>query len=215
MKKTIVLIMAAVALALSASKSNAQLSFSSVAGSLINFDNGTFYLTATSPTDQFTINTTSGPEAGYISGGPFTIGTVNNLGGGIQEASVSPTTATINLGGVVATLTWENIYSVSTVAGGFNYFQTINLSNFSGTSTSSQLNALAAAGSGIVELNYTWTSPESLSTLAATTTDITDSYSGQITASPVPEANTIVAGALMLLPLGIGAVRAIRKERTA
>lgn len=31
----------------------------------------------------------------------------------------------------------------------------------------------------------------------------------------VPEANTIVAGALMLLPLGIGAVRALRKERTA
>lgn len=32
---------------------------------------------------------------------------------------------------------------------------------------------------------------------------------------PVPEANTIVAGALMLLPLGIGAVRALRKERVA
>jgi hypothetical protein len=31
----------------------------------------------------------------------------------------------------------------------------------------------------------------------------------------VPEASTIMAGALMLLPLGIGAVRAIRKERTA
>jgi hypothetical protein len=34
-------------------------------------------------------------------------------------------------------------------------------------------------------------------------------------AAPVPEANTVVAGALMLLPLGIGAVRALRKERTA
>jgi hypothetical protein len=33
--------------------------------------------------------------------------------------------------------------------------------------------------------------------------------------APVPEASTIMAGALMLLPLGIGAVRAIRKERTA
>lgn len=33
--------------------------------------------------------------------------------------------------------------------------------------------------------------------------------------SSVPEANTLVAGALMLLPLGIGAVRAIRKERVA
>lgn len=35
------------------------------------------------------------------------------------------------------------------------------------------------------------------------------------TSSAVPEANTLVAGALMLLPLGIGAVRAIRKERVA
>ena len=33
--------------------------------------------------------------------------------------------------------------------------------------------------------------------------------------APVPESNTIAAGALMLLPLGIGAIRAIRKERTA
>jgi hypothetical protein len=31
----------------------------------------------------------------------------------------------------------------------------------------------------------------------------------------VPEASTIMAGALMLLPLGIGAVRSLRKERTA
>lgn len=45
---------------------------------------------------------------------------------------------------------------------------------------------------------------------------VTDGVSANTTdLAPVPEANTIVAGALMLLPLGIGAVRAIRKERTA
>ena len=33
--------------------------------------------------------------------------------------------------------------------------------------------------------------------------------------TPLPEASTVMAGALMLLPLGIGAVRALRKERTA
>lgn len=31
--------------------------------------------------------------------------------------------------------------------------------------------------------------------------------------APVPEASTIMAGALMLLPFGIGAVRSLRKER--
>jgi len=43
--------------------------------------------------------------------------------------------------------------------------------------------------------------------------NITSADSTFVTA--VPEANTLVAGALMLLPLGIGAVRAIRKERVA
>jgi hypothetical protein len=33
--------------------------------------------------------------------------------------------------------------------------------------------------------------------------------------APVPEASTIMAGALMILPLGIGAFRAVRKERMA
>jgi hypothetical protein len=45
---------------------------------------------------------------------------------------------------------------------------------------------------------------------------IQDSFSAQGSIlAPVPEANTVVAGALMLLPLGIGAARALRKERTA
>ncbi len=34
-----------------------------------------------------------------------------------------------------------------------------------------------------------------------------------ITPAPVPEASTMVAGALMLLPFGIGAIRSLRKER--
>jgi|SRR5665213_271652 len=32
---------------------------------------------------------------------------------------------------------------------------------------------------------------------------------------PVPEASTVMAGALMLLPFGIGAIRSLRKERVA
>jgi len=34
-----------------------------------------------------------------------------------------------------------------------------------------------------------------------------------VPAAPVPEASTVMAGALMLLPFGIGAVRSLRKER--
>jgi len=35
------------------------------------------------------------------------------------------------------------------------------------------------------------------------------------TLAPVPEPSTVVAGALMLLPFGIGAIRSLRKDRTA
>ncbi len=43
--------------------------------------------------------------------------------------------------------------------------------------------------------------------------DRTFGAAGSIYTTAVPEASTIMAGALMLLPLGIGAVRAIRKDR--
>jgi len=38
---------------------------------------------------------------------------------------------------------------------------------------------------------------------------------GNPVAVPVPEPSTVVAGALMLLPFGIGAIRSLRKDRTA
>lgn len=42
-----------------------------------------------------------------------------------------------------------------------------------------------------------------------------DIYGGTQQSQAVPEASTIMAGALMLLPLGIGAIRALRRERSA
>jgi hypothetical protein len=39
--------------------------------------------------------------------------------------------------------------------------------------------------------------------------------SATITLAPVPEASTMLAGALMLLPLGMSAVRIMRKNVTA
>lgn len=49
---------------------------------------------------------------------------------------------------------------------------------------------------GINDLSVTWNNPP-------------------LIPAPVPEASTVMAGALMLLPLGIGAIRAVRKERVA
>lgn len=45
--------------------------------------------------------------------------------------------------------------------------------------------------------------------------NVTTNGNGNGNGTPVPEASTVMAGALMLLPLGIGAIRALRKERSA
>lgn len=45
--------------------------------------------------------------------------------------------------------------------------------------------------------------------------DDTTANEASLTATAVPEASTVMAGMLMILPLGIGAFRALRKERMA
>ena len=51
---------------------------------------------------------------------------------------------------------------------------------------------------------------------AGNVASVDNSFSANTTdLAPVPEASTVMAGALMVLPLGIGAIRALRKERTA
>ena len=56
----------------------------------------------------------------------------------------------------------------------------------------------------------------SQTTFAPNIGNIQDNIAGNApTLGPVPEPSTIVAGALMLLPFGIGAIRSLRKDRTA
>lgn len=62
---------------------------------------------------------------------------------------------------------------------------------------------------------YVFTTAQAYTTSGATVDDGVSANTTDYSPAPVPEASTVLAGALMLLPLGIGAVRAIRKERTA
>ena len=51
---------------------------------------------------------------------------------------------------------------------------------------------------------------------AGANANVQDNFAGNVPSlGPVPEPSTIVAGALMLLPFGIGAIRSLRKDRTA
>lgn len=55
-----------------------------------------------------------------------------------------------------------------------------------------------------------------VTTYGGTTANVIDDTTAKANIyAPVPEPSTIAAGALMLLPLGIGAVRCLRKDRTA
>ena len=81
-------------------------------------------------------------------------------------------------------------YSWSTASGGGTYYVVV------GTSATSYNSSTATVQDGGASGNLTILAPAPMPT-------------------PVPEASTVVAGALMLLPLGIGVVRAFRKERTA
>jgi hypothetical protein len=71
------------------------------------------------------------------------------------------------------------------------------------------------------ELIFTFTTALSLSSISdvnflfGTQADTSDTIPGNGNSTPVPEASTVMAGALMLLPLGVGAIRALRKERAA
>ena len=46
-------------------------------------------------------------------------------------------------------------------------------------------------------------------------TGATTTSSASLTLTPIPEPSTVAAGALLLLPFGIGAIRSLRKDRTA
>lgn len=86
-----------------------------------------------------------------------------------------------------------------------------------------------AAANGVVNANFGLSGTSALTTTSTFVVDTAVTSFGLNTAglqdnapdggvsiyAPVPEPTTIVAGALMLLPLGIGAVRSLRKDRNA
>lgn len=61
---------------------------------------------------------------------------------------------------------------------------------------------------------YNLTALDTVRFLYGTTVSTDFTIPGTGRSTPVPEASTVFAGALMLLPLGVGAIRALRKEKT-
>ncbi len=62
---------------------------------------------------------------------------------------------------------------------------------------------------------YVYTSANTFGVNGATADDGVSANTTDLAPAAVPEASTVMAGALMILPLGFGAFRALRKERIA
>jgi hypothetical protein len=202
-------------LVLSAASSNAQLDVSSgtVEGSLLNQE-----LTGVTP--GFNVSANDGMISTWVvsdssldSKGLIFIYQVSNSGldaidqvelTGFSYSQVSSTAEFTSVTGITG----------GSTPNASGYFPGEN--TFGGTVTFE--NGDLPNGAGVSDYLVVYTDA---STFGINYAQIQDSFSaaGDIYSDPeppvaVPESSTIVAGALMLLPLGIGAFRAIRKDRT-
>jgi hypothetical protein len=110
-----------------------------------------------------------------------------------------------------ANVDWTEIMQQGT-GGNLNLNGIINLTSISYSGTEADLLALKAIGSGVDAVTFTFTPAKLLSTLAGA--GGSTSFSGSIyAASAVPEPTTVVAGLLLLLPFGAGAMRVLRKNK--
>lgn len=218
---------AALGLALTAATSQASivLSFSNTQNSGIEFSGSpdrtfSFY----DSTSEFKITSSSSASqsavdlTGYFTG-TWTIGTIVSTPTPAGSYQIAPVTGN---GGMLfisdnngytlsANVSWVNISSSGT-GGNANISGVINLSNINYDGVNADLVELASDINGVATLSYTFNSIVTLTDL--TTEGGSAPFSGKISSTtPVPEPTTIIAGALLLLPFGMGVFRSLRKNR--
>jgi hypothetical protein len=202
----------------------ADLDFSSLPTSQIQFGPGSEFSITGGVSDsallpvnslaQFQI-TSSGAAMGLegaFGGGPWAFGpiTVNGI---VQTANVTTTTGKFAIDDGTGTLLtgnvdWVQVFTIG-ATGGLNAGATVNITGMSYAGSNAALLALLQnAGTGTMDLSFQFASSESLTQLADGAT-IGTSYSGSLTA--VPEPATIIAGVLLLLPLGMSTLRILRR----
>lgn len=221
MRKSLTIIMILVAMTLcftlGAKADTITINFASApANGLISFSGGNFtFVNSFSVTSSAPFATING-FTGTI-GGTFQIGTVG--AGGLGEiATVTPigggNTFTINDGGTpfTATVAWFQISTTTNGAiGGLNPELVMNLTNFEYNGSNPELLALLAClqGTGIVSWQFASNIPPvDLNALRAASAShpIMTSYSGSISAVPVPPTALLLGSGLLGL-VGLGRLR--------
>lgn len=152
---------------------------------------------------------------GQFTGGPWSYGPITVNGADQTASVVGPLggliiqdAALVNLTG---TINWVEV-STSDFIGGVNAKATVNISNllYNGANADLITLATAAAGNGSVNLSFQFAPGMTLTALTTGNGPYLSSYSGTLT--PVPEPTTILAGALLLLPLGASTIRILRRK---
>jgi len=215
--KKICLVLAGIVGALVSQQAQAiTLNFSSLTDADVVFQNGGFSFVNNGSGDSFNITTSSGVgdavgDDGNISGS-YSIGTVH-MAGPSQSATVTGSgILTISDGGLDLTgnLIWGSIGTFGT-GGTVNVTGTLNVTSIAYSGTQSDLLALAAAGAASDVITFQLGTGQTLNTLKATTSPITSSFSGTITAPNVPDGGTTV----LLLGVGLSAIGLLRKKMLA
>ena len=225
-KQNLCLLVAATSLVLSAVTTQASLTlnYSSIVGTGIQFNgaSSSFQLNpapGSVANPEFQVTSETGGSAalglyGWISGSPWTIGTITTSGS-LQSATVSGVgTLYISDGSgnyMTGTVNWMTIQTDAS-AGAINAALAVNITGLSYSGANVDLLALAGDGSGSMNLTFQFNPALSLSQLVQNP-DQTTSFSGSLVGAAVPEPTTVIAGALLLLPLGASTLRIIAKRR--
>lgn len=170
---------------------------------------------------QFTVTSETGGNSsvglnGWINGSPWAIGAVTTTGT-LQTAAVTGLGSLFLSDGqghdLTGNLNWMTVQTDQS-AGFFNASLLVNISKLTYAGANADLLALANSGNGSMNVTFQFNPGETLSQLV-TGSDQIGSYSGAISMPAVPEPSTILAGSLLLLPLGVSTFRILRKRRNA
>ena len=219
---------------LMATVSQASLAFANLTGSQISFaggaaqatDGSTFTITSPSGAPDSTLgvvpqwDVTSGGSAVYL--GAFTgvttwtYGAVSGPVGGVETANVLTPGGQFKIddlsGGVaIGNINWITV-STYYSAGSLNASASINVTGMTYNGSDQVLQDLVNSGNGSIILGFSFTPGEDLISLTTSSEANATSYQGTITAAPVPEASTVLAGVLLLLPLGASTLRILRRN---